>query len=147
MHLEEMEVDFWNKTGYDPRKIWDGFKLHEEYKVYYEIYENALNHLNEMMTKNNKPRIKSINDNYKNGDFVLIKDGSEYHVAAYNGEYMQIVRENVQVPKSEIELELDRIREEKDRKIEELRVSELTTKTDREIFLESQSEKRIKYFI
>ena len=44
-------------------------------------------------------------------------------------------------------MELDRIREEKDRKIEELRVSELTTKTDREIFLESQSEKRIKYFI
>jgi DNA polymerase elongation subunit (family B) len=146
MFLEELEVDFWNKTGYDPRKVWNGFKMYDDSKVYYEIYDNALNHLNKLMTESNKPRIRSINDDYKDGDLVLIKDGSEYHVAAYNGEYMQIVRENVQVPKSEIELELDRIREEKERKIEELRAIDLTSKTDTEIQLESEMAKREKYF-
>jgi hypothetical protein len=99
-----------------------------------------------MMIKSGKPQIKSINDEYKDGDLVLIKDGGEYHVGAYNGEYMQIVREDVQIPKSEIELELDRIRIEKEKKIEELRANELTTKTDGDIQLESQMKKREKYF-
>ena len=146
MYLEDLEVDFWNKTGYDPRLIWDGFKMTEEYKVYYEIYDNALHYLNEKMDEVNKPRIKSINDKYVAGDLVLIKDGAEYHVGAFNGVYIQIVKENVEVPKSEIELELDRIREENEKKLEELRANELTTKTDRDVFLDAQLEKRKKYF-
>ena len=146
MHLEDMEVDFWNKTGYDPRHIWNGIKMREEYKVHYEIYQNALDFLNEKMTASNKPRIKSINDDYTGGDLVLIKDGSEYHVGAYNGVYMQIVRPNVEVPKSELELELDRRREENQKKLDDLEVSELVTKTDREIYLESEEKKRERYF-
>lgn len=136
MYLEELEVMFWNKTGYDPRLIWDGFKMTENNKVHYEIYQSALDFLNEKMTASNKPRIKSINDNYKAGDLVLIKDGAEYHVGAFNGVYLQIVRENVKVPKSEIELELDRQREEQLKKLEELRANELTTKTDMDLYLE-----------
>jgi len=146
MFLEELEVDFWNKTGYDPRKIWGGFQMNEDYKVHYEIYENALKYLNDKMTAINKPRIKSINDDYMDGDLVLVKDGGEYHVGLYNGVFIQIVRENVDVPKSEIELELDRKIEENERKIGELEASELTAKTDRDIFLEAQAEKRKKYF-
>lgn len=146
MYLEEMEVDFWNKTGYDPRKIWDGFNMHENYKVHYEIYDNALNYLNDLMEKTNKPKIKSINDDYQDGDLVLIKDDKKYHVGSYNGVYLQIIRENVDIPKSELELELDKIREERQQKIESLESSELTTKTDRDIFLESQEKKRKLYF-
>jgi DNA polymerase elongation subunit (family B) len=146
MHLEELEAIFWNKTGYDPRLVWNGFKLWDENKVYYEIYENALNFLNDKMTAANKPRIKSINSDYKNGDLVLVKDGSAYHVGAYNGVYLQIVRTNVEVPKSEIELELDRKREEQEKKLQELEVSELATKTDRDLYLESQTKKRKEYF-
>lgn len=147
MHLEKREVDFWNKTGLDPRKVWDGFKMYDDYKVHYEIYENALNFLNEKMKESGKPLIKSINDDYKDGDLVLIKNGAEYHVGVYNGVYMQIVRDNVKVPKSELELELDRIREENQKKINEnLEASELVTKTDREIFLEAQEKKNSKYF-
>ena len=145
MHLEDLEVDFWNKTGYDPRKIWNGFKM-GDYKVHYEIYDNALKFLNDKMTASGKPEIKSIND-YKDGDLVLVKDGSEYHVGAYNGVYIQIVRENVDVPKSQIEIELDKQREENQKKLEDLEVSELGNKTDRELFLEVQAEKRKKYFI
>jgi DNA polymerase elongation subunit (family B) len=146
MYLEKKEVDFWNKTGYDPRKVWDGFKMHDDYKVYYEIYENALAFLNEKMKESGKPAIKSINDNYQDGDLVLIKDGSEYHVGAFNGVFLQIVRDNVRIPKSDIELELDRQREEKQKNIDNLEGSELGKKTDREVYLEGQQKKREAYF-
>jgi len=78
---------------------------------------------------------------------VLIKDGSEYHVGAFNGVFMQIVRDNVKIPKSEIELELDRLREEKQKNIDNLEGGELGEKTDREIYLEAQTKKREKYFV
>ena len=147
MHLEEMEVDFWNKTGYDPRKVWNGFKMRDDYKVHYDIYQNALDFLNEKMVATGKPKIKSINDNYQNGDLVLIKDGSEYHVGLYNDVYLQVVRASVAVPKSEIELELDRKILENQKKVDDLEVSELGSMTDREIFLNAQQEKRRKYFV
>jgi hypothetical protein len=146
MHLEKREVDFWNKTGYDPRKVWDGFKMYDDYKVHYEIYEGALDFLNQKMIESKQPLIKSINDDYVNGDLVLIKDGPEYHVGAYNGVFMQIVRDNVSIPKSELELELDRIREENQKKIEALEGSELGTKSDREIYLDAQKIKMDNYF-
>jgi DNA polymerase elongation subunit (family B) len=146
MHLEEMEVNFWNKTGFDPRLVWNGFKMYEESKIYYEIYDNALNYLNDLMTKSNKPRIKSINSNYKEGDLVLIKDDSKYHVGAYNGVYIEIIRIDVQVPKSEIELELDKKREDEEKKLQELAISELSTKTDRDLYLEAQAKKRNEFF-
>lgn len=148
MYLEKREVDFWNKTGYDPRLVWDGFKMSDDNKVYYEIYENALNFLNgQLEEKGDSRRVKSINDKYIKGDLVLIKNGSEYHVGAYNGVFMQIVRDNIDIPKTEIEIELDRIREENQEKIEALEGSELGTKSDREIFLEAQKKKRESYFI
>jgi len=148
MYLSETEVDFWNKTGYDPRHVWDGFKMRDDYKVHYEIYEGALNHLNEKMMEIGKPLIKSINDNYEDGDLVLIKDFGEYHVGAYNGVYLQIVRSNVDIPKSELELELDRIQEEKQKKIETLKASELSDKekSDKLIFLEAQEAKKMRFF-
>ena len=111
--------------------------------VYYEIYENSLNFLNEKMIAANKPLIKSIDSEYKEGDMILVKDGSEYHVGLYNGVYVQIIRSNVEIPKSELELELDRKREENLKKLE---TSELVKKSDKELFLESQDNKRKRYF-
>lgn len=147
MFLEDLEVDFWNKTGYDPRMIWDGFKMRDDYKVYYEIYNDALNYLNEKMTAVNKPKIKSINSEYKEGDLVLIKDGKEYHVGLYNGVYIQIVRDNVDVPKSKLETELDRIREENQKKNEEnLESYKIMTKSDKELYYESREKKLEQYF-
>lgn len=147
MYLEELEVDFWNKTGYDPRIIWNGFKMRDDYKIYYEIYDDALNYLNEKMTAINKPKIKSINSEYKEGDLVLIKDGSEYHVGLYNGIYIQIVRNNVDIPKSKLELELDKIREENQRKNDEnLESYKIISKSDKEIYYESRENKIEVYF-
>jgi DNA polymerase elongation subunit (family B) len=147
MHLSEKEVDFWNKTGYDPRLVWDGFKMRDDYKVHYEIYENALNFLNSKLEeKGDKLRIKSVNDDYQKDDLVLIKNNSNYSLGVYNGIYMKIIRDNIEIPKSEIEIELDRINEENQKKNEELKSSELITKSDREIFLEAQAKKRQEYF-
>ena len=57
----------------------------------------------------------------------------------------------IEIPKSEIELELDRKIEENQKKAnertEELKLSELVTKTDRELFLEAKAKKRQQYFI
>jgi len=123
MTLESKEVAFWNRYGYDPRLIWNGFKVRDDDRVYYEIYDGALEYLNGLMEKSNKPLIKSINDKYGKGDYVLIKDGSEYRVGLFNGVYMEIVRDNVQVPKSKIELELDEKMREEEEKIKRLQKS------------------------
>jgi len=146
MHLEDKEVDFWNKTGYDPRLVWDGFKVREDHKIHYEIYDGALEYLNEKMRETGKPEIKSINSNYQSGDLILIKDDSRYHVGAFNGVFIQIVRSDVEIPKSETELELDRLRQEKQNKVESLKSGELTTKSAAEEFQEAQTKKRQRYF-
>ena len=136
MHLEPKEVDFWNKFGYDPRLIWDGFKMNDDNKLYFEIYENALKHLNGLIEETNKPPIKSINDKYNKGDMVLIKDNTEYHVGLFNGIYIKIIRENVKVPKSQIEIELDNKKIEEEKKIQKLKSH--TKKSEKEIYFEQQ---------
>ena len=129
MHLEPKEVDFWNRYGYDPRIVWDDFKMYDDHKVYYEIYENALNHLNGLMKKTKKPLIKSINDKHENGDYILIKDGTTYNIGLYNGVYVEIKRENVEIPKSKIELELDEKIREEEEKIKKLQKSTIISET------------------
>jgi DNA polymerase elongation subunit (family B) len=144
MYLEPKEVEFWNKTGYDPRLVWNGFKMHEDDKVYYEIYEGALKFLNDKMVASGKPQIKSINDKYDKGDLVLVKDGSQYHVGKFNGIFMEIIRDNVEVPKSEIELELDTKRAEQQEKLKNL--EEANVETEKDKYLKAKIEKRILHF-
>jgi len=145
MHLEEKEVDFWNKTGYNPRKIWDGFKMYDDNKIYYEIYEHALNHLNTLMAEKGRPKIKSINEKYGEGDLVLIKNGGEYSVGKHNGTFIEIVRETVDIPKCAIEIELDRKKAEQEERIRNQEII-LASKTEKEKEIEVLEMKRIKYF-
>jgi len=145
MFLEPREVEFWNKTGYDPRLVWNGFSLHENDRVYYEIYEGALEFLNDKMVKSGKPKIKSINEKHEKGDYVLIKDGSQYNLGLYNGVHMEIIREAIDVPKSEIELELDRKRAEEEEKLKNLEIT-LKFEGDREKFIKLLRVKHDKYF-
>jgi hypothetical protein len=145
MYLEELEVNYWNKTGYDPRKIWNGFKMYDDNKIYYEIYDNALKYLNDLMTASNKSKIKSINDEHKKGDLILIKNGGEYNVGAFNGVFIEIIKENVVIPKGEIELEFDKKEEEKAKKIKETEL-EQAEKNEEKKNLEILKSKRTKYF-
>jgi DNA polymerase elongation subunit (family B) len=145
MFLEPKEVKFWNKTGYDPRLVWNGFSMHENDKVYFEIYEGALKFLNDKMIASGKPMIKSINEKYEQGDFVLVKDGSQYNLGVYNGIYIEIIRENIDIPKSEIEIELDRKRAEEEEKLKKLEVT-MAKETELDRYLKAMKEKQEKYF-
>src|ERR1035437_502999 len=145
MYLEELEVNFWNKTGYDPRKIWNEFKMPDDNKVYYEIYDNALKYLNGLMVASNKPKIKSIDDEYVKGDFILIKNGGEYNVGIFNGVFTEIIKENVVVPKGEIELEFEKKEEEKAKIIREAELEQVE-KNEKKKNLEILRNKRLKYF-
>lgn len=91
MILEEKELRFWNRTGYDPNLIWKGFRLPSE---------NALDHLAEYQEKitflNNKLQehgdtrlVKSVNDKYVAGDFVLMKNFMAYDLYYYNGTHLE----------------------------------------------------------
>ncbi|MFW6219928.1 MAG: 3'-5' exonuclease, partial [bacterium] len=126
MHLEEEEVKFWNETGYDPRLVWDGFKMREDMMVHFEVYDNALEFVNDKMKKAGKKQVKSVNDSIKKGDFVLIKSGFNYNLGYNNGQFVKIIKENLDIPKSDYELELERqykeelrIKEEEQRKLRE----------------------------
>ena len=139
MMLEPKEVEFWNKSGYDPRAMWNGFTMVENNKVNYDVYENALNHLNELMKKSGNPPIKSIDSKYLDGDLVLIKKDKVFSVGLYNGIYLKIIRENVEIPKTERELELERkeaIQKEKN----EINLSLTEIKSLEEVQLEKESE-------
>lgn len=123
MYLEDKEVEFWNKTGYDPKLIWDNFKTRDQEgygELHYEIYQNALDFLSNKMIKVGKPRIKSINEILTKGDYVLIKNNlkvkeskidnkyvfqigkykyrSKYDIGYHNGNYIEILKEDVDVP-------------------------------------------------
>jgi DNA polymerase elongation subunit (family B) len=144
MFLESKEVEFWNKTGYDPRLVWNGFNMYDDDKIYFEIYDGALQYLNEKMMASGKPPIKSINDKYEKGDLILVKDGRQYHLGAYNGIYMEIIRENIDIPKSEIEIELDIKLQQQEDRLRKLEVAGADTAKDKA--LKTIAEKREHFF-
>lgn len=142
MTLEDKEVYFWNKSGYDPYKIWKNFKTSDDDEhglLHYNIYQHAINHLSDKMEAVGKPRIKSINDELNVGDYVLIKNYkkipktlfgiklnhpngtpmydeiSEYTLGYKNKEnYIEIVKEDIDVPISDYEKELIQDRKNKE---------------------------------
>ncbi len=106
MYLEEKEVEFWNKTGYNPSLTWDGFKTTTENQLHLEVYENALEFLNNKMKESGRTDlVKSINDKYVTGDFVLIKNDFIFMLGQYDGTYMKIVKEIQDIPKTQYQIE------------------------------------------
>lgn len=90
MYLEELELDLWNKTGRDPRKIFDGFKMKNDNDLSgVSDYKVMLNRLNLSRVKNNKPIIKSIDDKYNEGDFILKKFKSNYTIHQVENGYLK----------------------------------------------------------
>jgi ribosomal protein L14E/L6E/L27E len=98
------------------------------------------------MKRENKPPIKSINDQHNSGDMILLKNGSEYKIGRFNGTYIQIIREIVKVPKSDIEIEFDKKLKEREEKIKQLEESELSKKSNKEVDLIAEQEKMNEYF-
>lgn len=144
MYLEEHEVSFWNESGYDPRKVWDGFKMHDNMKVHYDVYEDALRFVSNEMEKVGKPKVKSINETLNKGDYVLVKDGFNFHLGHYTGIFIKIIRENLNVPKSEYQLKLEEESKLEEEKLKKLEVGE--DKSIKEIEFENKLQKRKKCF-
>lgn len=98
--LEEKELELWNRTGYDPTKIWDGFKLPTTDALKeLKSYADKIEYLNSKFKESGQSKVvKSVNDKIENGDFVLIKNFKTYNLYVYNGTYLKCVRKNLVFP-------------------------------------------------
>jgi len=133
MFLEPKELGFWNAFGYNPKLVWDGFKESKERRVHTEIYEHALKYLNQKMREQGKPEIKSVNDKTKKGDLILYKFYDKYSLGQNKGKYVKIVREDIQIPKSDYELNLDAENHSVNKKIDDLKSPDMDVKTNDEV--------------
>jgi len=131
MYLEEKELEFWNRTGYDPKYIWDGFSENPN-DLTPQIYQYTLNYLSDKMEKVGKPRLKSINDEIVKDDYVLIKNFNNYSIGYHNGDYIEIINPNVQnIPESPEEKKIRIEREKYEEEIlEKLKEGEDVTISD-----------------
>ena len=124
MILEPKEVEFWNRTGYKPNDIWTGYKTSIEHQLYPEIYDFKVNFVSEQMEKVGKARVKSVNDELNKGDYVLLKNFDTYNLGYNNGEFIEILREKMVIPKSPKEVELEKIAIAEEEKLKKLIVEE-----------------------
>ena len=124
MYLEAKEIKFWNDYGYNPEKIWDGFKV-KEGELKYENYLEILKFLNEKLKESGKDKeIKKIDDELFEGDYVLVKNGSKYHLGVYNNGVAKIMKYDINVPKTKRQ-ERDEQREvDRDNKLKKLKIQE-----------------------
>jgi len=117
MYLESAEIKFWNKTGYDPYEIWNGFKVPESAVMTLPFYKNAIKQMEEMFFKQKGKHVPvmSVNDKLKDGDAILIKNHEMYSLGKFNGQYIEIVKDEVKLLLSDIEIKLkeERIKEER----------------------------------
>lgn len=108
LHLSDKEVEFWNSTGYDPKLVWDGFKTYENDPIRIDFYNKNLDYLNDIMVKNGKPKIKSRNDKINKGDYVLLKKYENYSIGYNNGDFIEIIKRDVDLPKEDDEKKMDK---------------------------------------
>lgn len=145
MYLEEKEVEFWNKTGYDPKLVWDGFNESNEHPLM-DSYEFVRNYLSKQMEKAGKGKLLSVNDPLEKGRYILYKNYDNYSIGYFNGEYVKIVRRKVEdLPLSAMEKEV----KEKEDKINARKKEEESKKQQeqKEKAIESEKDKRAEYFI
>ena len=107
MILEPKEVIFWNKTGYNPYLIWDGFKCDENNQLYLDAYTDTLKYLNDKMAEVGKKPIKSINEKLQPNDLVLIKNNFEFTLGEYDGVYIKIIKTIENLPKTRHQIDLE----------------------------------------
>lgn len=89
MYLEPLELDLWNKTGRDPKKIFKGFKLVNSYDLNgVEEYNNLLQKINKSRANKGDKLLKSIDDKYEEGDLILKKFNNKYTVHRVENGYL-----------------------------------------------------------
>jgi hypothetical protein len=177
MNLEDKEVEFWNRTGYDPTLIWDGFKTKDDDEhglLHPEIYQHGLDFLSAQMVKAGKPRIKSINEKLEKGDYLLIKNflrlttkatdpkpyvedkyvfkigkywlRNRYDIGFFNGEFIEILREDVHVPLSDTEKGWIEAEKKEEEELSKLRVEDESFIKEQRERLEKERAEKIEYW-
>jgi hypothetical protein len=142
MYLESKEIQFWNKTGYNPYLIWDGFKYREDDQLYLDAYTDTLKYLNDKMIAVGRKPIKSINEKYSEGDLVLIKNNFNFTLGEFNGIYIRPIKEIEGLPKTRHEIDLETKEKLKQAEIERLKSMDMDTKE----YVSPEMELKIKYF-
>jgi DNA polymerase elongation subunit (family B) len=90
MYLEELELEFWNKTGRNPELIFDKFKLPEEDSLNgVQKYKQTLIKMNKKRDGIEKPFIKSIDEKLNNDDLVLKKNEDVFTVHKMENGYLK----------------------------------------------------------
>ena len=97
--LSNEEIEFWNKYGYNPNIIWDGYTTPEN-TLRMDIYNKAYEYLSEQLKATNK-RLKKVDDIREAGDLILYKNKNQFDVGFFNGVYVKMVREDIQIPNIE----------------------------------------------
>lgn len=177
MCLEDKEIEFWNRTGYDPTLIWNGFKTKDDDEhglLHPEIYQHGLDFLSAQMVKAGKPRIKSINEKLEKGDYLLIKNflrlttkatdpkpyveekyvfkigkywlRNRYDIGFYNGEFIEILREDVHVPLSDTEKGWIDAEKKEEEELAKLRVEDESFIKENRERLEKERAEKIEYW-
>ena len=121
--LESKEIKFWNDYGYNPKMVWDGFKVNDG-ELKYDEYLEVLDFLNEKMKESNKPLIKSVDDDLIDEDFVLVKERNEYHIGIYMNGVIKIMRYNINTPKTKELLKKEEEERRKDDALNKLKIQE-----------------------
>ena len=99
LNIIQEEIEFWNKYGYNPNIIWDGYTIPEN-TLRIDIYNKAYEYLSEQLKATNK-RLKKVDDVREAGDLILYKNKNQFDVGFFNGVYVKMVREDVQIPNIE----------------------------------------------
>jgi len=130
MYLEPGEVKFWKTYGYNPKDVWSGIKIPENNPVYYNFYTHALDYLNNKLRDQNKPLMKSVDDKLYPNDMVLLKNSYGYSVGVFNGTFIRIIRDKVNIPPSEEESQLIEQQKQTDQKIDNLKSDDIVVESD-----------------
>lgn len=85
--LADSEVDFWNRTGFDPRKVLDEFTTTKPFDGY--EFQDAINKLKPQL-ENSGYQLKAYYENYTNNDLVLSFNRKPYISMTETGEKVYV---------------------------------------------------------
>jgi DNA polymerase elongation subunit (family B) len=80
LFLESGEIDFWNRTGFNPYDIYNGIKIPEDYPLFTNLYDEKLDIVRKAFAQHYPNYVvKSVRDReFNQGDFILFKNFTSY---------------------------------------------------------------------
>jgi DNA polymerase elongation subunit (family B) len=92
MFLEQKEIEFWQKTGFNPYLITDVFKLPEGVDLMYNEYAKVINYINNKLQPMGKVAV-DVNSDPIEDNFMVIKKGNDYEIHLYKEGYLRKVKQ------------------------------------------------------